>query len=369
MRGLLFFLVCGVLPLSLLQAQPVPRATITGYVLDAQQGDTLVGVNVYVSGTTLGAATDAHGFFRIDTIPFGKHEIIASIIGYRREVKPLLLNNVLNTPLLFQLVPDTLILADVEVQATYPKDWQQNLRRFEDLFIGTMRFAKDCDILNPEVLDFVYEDDVLQATAKVPLEIENRALGYRITFYLKNLYGNIHSSFYSGQAFFTELTPKNEREAQRWRTNRLEAYRGSLRHFLTALVQKRLHEENFQLFQVARAGMHRQIKTDPQSILKQAAQDFVHVLDFPDALYVLYEGEARERGYSTYLIDTKIIPQGRNITGSSQYSWLTLNAGPVIFDTDGRLRNPEVLTRYAYWGWEERIAMMLPWDFDPNTLE
>lgn len=370
MRRLACFLVCGVFPLLLVQAQPVPQTTITGYVLDVQEGDSLVGVNVFVAGTTLGAATDANGFFRIDAVPFGNHEIVASMIGYRRQVKSLLLNKPLDAPVLFQLVPDTLMLANVEVQAAYPKDWKRNLRRFEDLFIGTMHFARDCEIRNPEVLDFVYENNVLQATASAPLEVENRALGYKITFHLDVLRGNPQSSIYIGQGFFTELEPKNDREARRWHKNRLEAYRGSLRHFLSALVRDHLDNDGFQLFEIAQPGLHHHANTDPQTVYQQAEQDFLYVLDFFGALYVLYGAEDREQGFEEHLDAVNVAVKRRIVMkGNAQYSWLTLNAGPIIFDAEGRLRNPNGLTRYGYWGWEERMAMTLPWNFDPKAME
>ncbi|HMB90564.1 MAG TPA: carboxypeptidase-like regulatory domain-containing protein [Rhodothermales bacterium] len=366
MRRLAFFLFCGFFPLLLVQAQPVPQTAITGYVLDAQEGDSLVGVNVFVAGTTLGAATDANGFFRIDAVPFGNHELVASIIGYRRQVKPLLLDDALDAPVLFQLMPDTLMLANVEVQAIYPKDWKRNLHRFKDLFIGTMDFARDCEILNPEVLDFIYEDNVLHATASAPLEVENRALGYRVTFHLSVLQGNLPSSVYSGQGFFTELEPKSDREARRWRKNRLKAYRGSLRHFLSALVQDHLDQDNFQLFEIAQPGLHHHAATDPTTVYQQTEQDFLYVLDFFGALYVLYRGEDQEYGFKEHLDAVNVaVKRERN----AQYSWLTLNAGPAIFDAEGRLRNSGVLTRYGYWGWEERMAMTLPWNFDPKAVE
>lgn len=56
---------------------------IAGRVVDAETGEPLVGVNVFISSTTMGAATDANGDFFILNIPPGKYDIQTQMIGYR----------------------------------------------------------------------------------------------------------------------------------------------------------------------------------------------------------------------------------------------------------------------------------------------
>ncbi len=60
------------------------RSAIFGTVVDAQSGDALPGVNVIIEGTTMGAATDLDGNYRIKNIPTGTYIIISSMIGYSR---------------------------------------------------------------------------------------------------------------------------------------------------------------------------------------------------------------------------------------------------------------------------------------------
>ncbi|MBL7137055.1 MAG: TonB-dependent receptor [Candidatus Marinimicrobia bacterium] len=55
---------------------------ISGRVVDATTGEPLVGVNVVIEGTTMGAATDIDGYFVILNIPPGLYDITASMIGY-----------------------------------------------------------------------------------------------------------------------------------------------------------------------------------------------------------------------------------------------------------------------------------------------
>ncbi|MEO0130781.1 MAG: carboxypeptidase-like regulatory domain-containing protein, partial [candidate division WOR-3 bacterium] len=55
---------------------------IAGRIIDANTKEPLVGVNVIVEGTELGAATDATGHYLIINVPVGTYDITASYVGY-----------------------------------------------------------------------------------------------------------------------------------------------------------------------------------------------------------------------------------------------------------------------------------------------
>jgi hypothetical protein len=55
---------------------------IAGKVTDSRTNEPVVGANVVVEGTTMGAATDFEGFFTILNIPPGTYRLRASMIGY-----------------------------------------------------------------------------------------------------------------------------------------------------------------------------------------------------------------------------------------------------------------------------------------------
>ncbi|GAB4366399.1 MAG: hypothetical protein Kow0042_06240 [Calditrichia bacterium] len=55
---------------------------ISGRITDKQTGEPLIGVNVLVLGTNLGAATDEEGFYYILQVPPGTYDLEASYIGY-----------------------------------------------------------------------------------------------------------------------------------------------------------------------------------------------------------------------------------------------------------------------------------------------
>jgi outer membrane receptor for ferrienterochelin and colicins len=63
--------------------QPV-RGTLKGTVKDIETGQAVVGANVTLQGSILGASTDVNGKFTIGRVPAGMYTIAISMIGYER---------------------------------------------------------------------------------------------------------------------------------------------------------------------------------------------------------------------------------------------------------------------------------------------
>ncbi|RAV29988.1 TonB-dependent siderophore receptor [Sinomicrobium soli] len=78
---------CSFLYFSLifgLQAQN-GTASVSGNITD-QNGEPLAAINVILKGTGLGASTDNSGNFVIKKVPFGNYTLIASSIGFKKQV-------------------------------------------------------------------------------------------------------------------------------------------------------------------------------------------------------------------------------------------------------------------------------------------
>jgi hypothetical protein len=73
--GLLFFLLA-------FNIYSQDKETISGYVKDAKNGESLIGATVYKLGSTNGASANEYGFFSL-TLPKGEHVIAVSLIGYK----------------------------------------------------------------------------------------------------------------------------------------------------------------------------------------------------------------------------------------------------------------------------------------------
>jgi outer membrane cobalamin receptor len=56
--------------------------TVSGYLKDKKTGEVMIGASVFANGTTLGAITNAYGFYSL-TLGKGSYDIVYSFIGYK----------------------------------------------------------------------------------------------------------------------------------------------------------------------------------------------------------------------------------------------------------------------------------------------
>jgi len=91
--------------------------TLAGRVVDAASGETLPGANIRIEGTTLGAAANINGEYRIIGVPVGTYSVTASFSGYRAEtVTDVTINNGYTRELNFELGTTTLEAVEVVYQ-------------------------------------------------------------------------------------------------------------------------------------------------------------------------------------------------------------------------------------------------------------
>ena len=91
---------------------------IAGTIHDSQTGEPLVGVNVYLENTSLGAATDLDGYFYIININPGTYTLVAQMVGYKEyRIKGVSVNADLTTTINIKLQPETIQGEVIEVTA------------------------------------------------------------------------------------------------------------------------------------------------------------------------------------------------------------------------------------------------------------
>ncbi len=71
------------------------KYTISGYMTDARNGESIVGANIYSTALKVGASSNTYGFYSL-TLPEGVYEITYSFIGYKPQIKQINLNKDLN---------------------------------------------------------------------------------------------------------------------------------------------------------------------------------------------------------------------------------------------------------------------------------
>ncbi len=208
-------------------------SSISGKVIDAKTKETLPGATVFLANTAIGVSANETGAFILTAIPPGKYDLTVSMVGYTSYMKPILFSGKTLEGLIVSLEPALVQLGAVTVEARREKQDRYYYSQFETSFLGLTQNSRRCKILNPFDI-FVYKDhDKIIALASKPIIIENKALGYKIYYELKEfeIRKATHSLSMSGIPRFEELTPESEKQKQKWIKERDRAYFGSIAHF------------------------------------------------------------------------------------------------------------------------------------------
>jgi len=111
--------------MSLAQAQD--RASVSGYVRDAGNGETLISVNVVIEGTTTGASTNTAGYYSITNLQPGTYTIRVSYLGFKLYRKEITLTAGQALRLDINLEQDQLLLEEVVVEDEAYKEESRNI--------------------------------------------------------------------------------------------------------------------------------------------------------------------------------------------------------------------------------------------------
>ena len=398
MRFLQLFLLAGFWFGINLAAQAQGR--ITGVVQDSVTHEPLPFSSVFLANTTLGATTNENGVFTLERVPKGNYDIVGSYVGYRLSKQNINVVAGATTPqITLRLASSGPQLAEVVVKADAHQE--DNYRKFSELFVGRTAFSKQCRITNPEDVDIAFNDTTKTLTASTDnyVQVENKALGYRLKYFGMRFQYNETSEAvsYEGQTVFEEMKPKDEKQRRQWEANRLAAYNGSQTHFLKSVYDNQLKENNFLAQQVrlvvplraARAeAALRKKKTPftaaevdslrawaalppiaqlnpaarPIDSLRHVATDGRVYLRFSDELQVVYFGEAPDPAYTAPM--SPIGPVDKTMSSKRQVSRLTLLVPETELNPDGTLTNPFDVVPGEYWGFQ-RIGEFLPLDYAP----
>ncbi|MFA9198309.1 MAG: carboxypeptidase-like regulatory domain-containing protein [Aquirufa sp.] len=219
---------------------------LTGSVVE-KGNVSIPGASVFLEGTTIGTQTDANGHYDLKNIPAGRHRLVASMVGYVPKMVLIDLPGKISE-LTFSLEEDNKTLDEVRVVGSQDKIWEKQFRSFEKGFLGESFNRKEVYITNREVIDFSEDEDVFTAKASQPVQIVNKSLGYKITYFMDNFEKTNSLTAYKGLASFEKMVADDAKQERRWQRNRIEAYEGSMKHFLKALVDNRLEEEGFNAY-------------------------------------------------------------------------------------------------------------------------
>lgn len=118
LKSFILGLICLLLPTQIFAGT---TGKISGRVTDGSTGEPLPGVNVYLEGTMLGAASDIEGYFFIINVKPGTYTLKATFVGYADyTVKEVIVQSDLTTQININMQPEVMTTEEVVVIAEKP---------------------------------------------------------------------------------------------------------------------------------------------------------------------------------------------------------------------------------------------------------
>ncbi|OKS88240.1 carboxypeptidase-like regulatory domain-containing protein [Mucilaginibacter polytrichastri] len=381
------------------------QVTITGKVTDITTHKPIGYASVILSNSSVGNRTDTTGIFVLRNVKPGQYDLVASIVGYETYQITLMVSNANLTIPPIELLPKSINLQEVIIKPD--AEWFRNYEIFKTELLGEGPDSKQCKILNPDVVKLRFDEGKNQLIGSSTdfIEIENRALGYRVKYLLSAFNKDYKKSmiFYEGSVLFEDLPTSSPEQVERYKKARERAYYGSMQHFLKAALHNRAEDDGFKALQMVKIPnpkrpsdeeiksrmayfntignftrssedslynlerLKRLPKTIfsvvkdppvyPSMLVKRTNQTGVYVMTYTDYLYVMY----------TKTLDNSSNSLVYRPTDTPNYSTsiLTFSEPRVYFDDNGHIMNPLSIVTEGAWG-KNRVSGMLPIDYEPS---
>lgn len=372
MYRLFIILFCNFLFCASLNAQ---ERVDKGWVLDAFTKEPVAGASVFINASGIGTVCDAAGQFSLSKFiqaNLGNTNLTIAAIGYETAIYHLTSNSGKVVILLKPIVRD---LETVTVRASEKNGWQKYGPDFLENFLGYSDFSKQCVLKNPEVLSFYYDPEglVLRVVAKKPLLILNKALGYKITYWLDEYEHQYRTRIVSfrGNSLFEDQIPDKGRKAQaaKWLNNRTDAYNGSVMHFVRAVHAGQLAQSGFVVRRLDKVEGERKSRytnvVDPKVLVEADFSDSIlidspitqKIIQFPKYLYVLYQKELEERPFLV-----KMFPFNAPVPGPQTSIVQLVGTKAVEIFPNGHIEPAISFFLEGYWAYE-KLDKLLPLDY------
>lgn len=345
-----------------LPAQETTASVISGTVTDAETGNPLPGVNVYINGSASGTSTNTEGEYRFRTTITGKQQLIFSFVGYKTVTRTVDINTQDTLSVNSSLDSRTVEMDEVEVTSSN-REWRRSYDFFKKQFLGRTDFSNETEIKNSWVLEFHTDGNLLTAISDRPLHIVNHALGYEIHVELIQFEWNTRSEvgIYKALTRYEELGEEDDtEEKKKWKKNRIETYYGSKRHFFQTLYKGDLEDSPYSL------GKRNYLTRLTEGELKY---------EFIRAGMGTYQPDKKLKGFKlagrlpikyrhvlNYQIDgeqvTSRLRKRSAIEPAKEHRMFFINKR-------GLLEDPASVRLYGHWA-ETRMANDLPIDFTHN---
>lgn len=401
---------------------------VSGKVSD-ENGEPLPGASVFISNSKIGTTTDSIGIFKLSVPATSSFKLVISYIGYETVVEQLKANSV-SIGVNIKMKPVSSQLKAVIITSKSQNGWKRWGSVFTDAFIGKSAFAAHCSIVNQDAIGFDYDErtKTLHAYASKPIIVSNEDMGYMLTLTLVDFTLDTSSNDVDYQVYslFKEMTGDAVQQAQ-WKQNRLKAYSLSLMHFTRALYNNKLKEEGYEVRPLnikenkekervqklyrQKFGQYQDSLTNEvvaNSFPKDSAKYYKKILgqegkkiklgeplnvkdmiikkdsnaillNFKGQLQVVYKKIKEPQEYyndknhialntENIAITSTGINASEVVLPQKEYPFtemLLLKGIPVEIKESGYINNTD-LYMHGFWGWWEKTATKLPYEYEPQ---
>ena len=337
---------------------------VKGKILDALTLEPMPFAHVFVNNTTLGTTSDIEGNFFLKNVPIGTHELIFSYVGYQSFHSRITVSEGQTAALIARLTQSLQELSGVEVREKRDKEWLKQIKQFEKLFLGE-RFMSSCKILNPWVIDFVASGNSKSfiARASAPIEIINDHLGYSILFHLKSFQASSQGYAIDGNAYFKELNDSTK--AERWATNRADAYIYSDRHLFKSIINNRTILEGYRLYVDKPGAVDVNSRSDMfysevgKKVIEYNTKDIVLPTGKPYEYIIQLNGRTEVHN----LNKSGTIKYYKDMVGA--VSWMEVRGNQIRVNNNGLVINSGDIV-YSGELSNYRVGTLLPLDYQPD---
>jgi hypothetical protein len=367
---LLVFVVLSVISNGIFAQE---QNNVSGVVTN-EKGEPLKSATVFIGGSERVTPADENGHFIFKNIPQGTFKLSVQMLGYEPLTRNIIVKGApLNIEM--KLKPKAIRLNEVKIGNS--NIWKKNFELFKEQFLGRSRNAKQCEILNPQIINFTNKKGIVLADADEFLVIENKRLGYRIRYLLQDFgYTTAdRTTLYHGEHTFEELDGTDEQKKE-WSKNRAETYNGSFRHFLRSVYANNVLENGFVAKTALGYGKFSKLDnvTDDRdklvvvntpvkfdSLITAIDTSFVS-LKFKQ-LYVVYDPKGAA-AYRRDALKKTVVYQKTTIVINKAASLLKLFTDQAIIDKKGSYTDYRNFFIEGYWA-NARMGDELPEEYMP----
>lgn len=333
---------------------------VSGVVLDSATREPLSKASVFCQNTTFGTVTNNEGEFSL-SLHSGGYDLVFSYTGFQTQTIRVAENNKLEVLLAKKdnSMEEVVLKSSFEVA----DGWQQYGGFFLENFIGSTPNAASCELVNPEVLKFLFykKTNRLKVLATDAVIIRNYALGYQLQYQLDSFVFHYNSSLssYRGYCMFMEMDSTRAQKSA-WKKARAAAYAGSRIHFLHSYYDNTLADNGWIVSLLDEKDDTKFVTVrNPYDSTYFTPADSTGEIEiwYPRKFSVTY----RKKGPETEYLEKMKLPK------SLPYpiSYVELRDAIAVKE-NGYYYDQKDWVNQGYWSWKN-LADLLPYDYVPDN--